>query len=197
MEKETRNKNRQNFTKPTRCCWVSMGFWGICKKVEDNTMKKRITILIFMFTNFQIFSQVIDFENLRLNCDTTRTTIEVRICSEYKLLEQSIAKYDSLFLKINQCLDILISEDLNYRNELKKEDSNQNFEFWTDYEKNQNYDESIRDKLFREYAETEMKIAGEFYDFATGRILGGNSRMQEIYDRRIKELIAFIIMHCS
>lgn len=158
-------------------------------------MKKRITILFFIVSNFQGYSQIIDFEDLRLNCDTARTTIELKICSGYKL-EQSIAKYDSLILKINQCLDKLISEDINYRNELMKEDSNQNFEFWTDYKKiklmlNQS------DKLFREYAEIEMKIDGEFYGFATGRILGENLRMKEIYDRRIKELIAFIILHCG
>ena len=29
MEKEIRNKNRQNFTKPTRCCWGSVVFWDL------------------------------------------------------------------------------------------------------------------------------------------------------------------------
>ena len=53
------------------------------------------------------------------------------------------------------------------------------------------------DKLFKEYADLEMNITGEFYGKGRERSIGENLRKKSIYDSRIEELIRIIKVYCG
>ncbi|MBK8807830.1 MAG: hypothetical protein IPO21_14750 [Bacteroidales bacterium] len=152
-----------------------------------------ITVLLLSIS--RLHCQVIEYDDILLNCDTAYTTLEYRFCASYKLY-QSIAKYDSIISKINTCLDLLIIQDSVSRQKALEEDSTISFENWTDYKKiKEIFTES--DSLFILFVTNESSILGELYGNGQERSIAENGRMQELYDHRIKDLIEFCNINCD
>ena len=117
------------------------------------------------------------------------------LCSR-QMLENSIEEYKGILNTLYTCLDKLIAEDKKERAEMLKEDQNQKFDFWTDYEKiKEMYIESS--KLFEKHADLEMEIEGEFYGPGRERVVGENMRLKQLYDSRIQEIRQIIKLHCG
>jgi hypothetical protein len=159
-------------------------------------MIKLLSSVFFILLFFtKSYSQVINIDNKKFNCDTAYKTMDLGLCSQY-IMEQSIVRYDSLVKTFNKCLDKLIIEDLQYKKELLKENVNQTFDFWTDYSKiKEMFNKS--DKTFKEFAELETNIIGEFYGLGRERNIGENLKKKDLYDKRILEITEIIKRYCN
>lgn len=137
----------------------------------------------------------IDIDGKKINCDSAYTTYEISICAS-AMLDSSKHLYLTTLEKLKTCLDTLTAQDDRFRKESLKENSEQKFQYWTDYR-------LIKTKLqesnalFEKHAKLESEITGEFYGPGRERTIAEIMTLKQLYDDRLKDLQFTIERHCN
>ena len=160
------------------------------KGIHQKVLRPFIIILLALSISNTSNGQIIDLQGGKLNCDSAYTYFESEVCSSF-LLGESIAKYDSLMVKVYKGIDTFLADDKKNKKEMLKDNPKQTFTNWTDYSKVKAMF-ILSNKIFKQYAVNEMMILGELYGEGRERAIAENYCLKKIYDYRIKDLVEIL-----